>query len=246
MPRGLDARPLPAAAARLRRRLDRRLRAVGVDVLDVLYLTLYAQNSLGYSPLEAGLRFLPVSLLSFVVAPLAGKLSAVLPARALIGAGLALVGVGLLLMAGLNAASSWTALLAGFIVAGVGIGLTNPPLASTAIGVVPPERSGMGSGINSTFRQVGIATGIAGLGALFQQLLESKVPEAMARVPVEVLATGSPSVVGRAPEARQAYLDAFTSALNDLFAVGAGVAFAGALLSVALIRRRDFVAHARA
>ncbi len=211
-----------------------------------LYLTLYVQNSLGYSPLEAGLRFLPVSLLSFVVAPLAGKLSAVLPARALIGAGLALVGVGLLLMAGLNAASSWTALLAGFIVAGVGIGLTNPPLASTAIGVVPPERSGMGSGINSTFRQVGIATGIAGLGALFQQLLESKVPEAMARVPVEVLATGNPSVVGRAPEARQAYLDAFTSALNDLFLVGAGVAFAGALLSVALIRRSDFVAHARA
>jgi EmrB/QacA subfamily drug resistance transporter len=211
-----------------------------------LYLTLYIQNSLGYSPLEAGLRFLPVSLLSFLVAPVAGKLSAVLPARALIGAGLTLVGVGLLLMAGLDAASQWTALLAGFIVAGIGIGLTNPPLASTAIGVVPPERSGMGSGINSTFRQVGIATGIAGLGALFQQLLESKVPEAMARVPVEALATGNPSVVGPAPGAQHAYLEAFTSALNDLFVVGAIVAFAGAVLSAALIRRRDFVASVRA
>src|SRR5450755_1119658 len=71
-------------------------------------------------------------------------------------------------MRGLNASSHWTALLVGFIFAGAGVGLVNPPLASTAIGVVPPERSGMASGINSTFRQVGIATGIAGLGAIFQ------------------------------------------------------------------------------
>jgi EmrB/QacA subfamily drug resistance transporter len=210
-----------------------------------LYLTLYVQNALGYSPLEAGLRFLPVSLLSFLVAPIAGKLSARLPARAMIGAGLTLVGIGLLLMAGLNASSEWTALLAGFIVAGIGIGMTNPPLASTAIGVVPPERSGMGSGINSTFRQVGIATGIAGLGALFQQLLETHVPPALSRVPVEALATGDPRVAGPSAAAREAYLTAFTGALNDLFLAGAVVAFAGALLAALLIRRPD-AAPARA
>ena len=125
---------------------------------------------------------------------------------------------------------------------GAGVGLTNPPLASTAIGVVPPARSGMASGINSTFRQVGIATGIAGLGALFQPLLEDKVPAALARVPVEALATGNPAVAGAARGARSAYLDAFTASLNDLFVVGAAVAFAGAVLAAALIRRRDFVA----
>jgi EmrB/QacA subfamily drug resistance transporter len=207
-----------------------------------LYLTLYIQNTLGYSPLEAGLRFLPTTLLSFAVAPVAGKLSARLPVRGMIGAGLGLVGIGLLLMAGLDADSGWTALLPGFLVAGAGVGLMNPPLASTAVGVVAPERAGMGSGINSTFRQVGIATGIAGLGALFQQLLENKVPAALARVPVQALATGSPRVVGPSPAAQHAYVQAFTGALNDLFVVGAVVAIVGGVLSAALIRRRDFIA----
>ena len=207
-----------------------------------LYMTLYIQNALGYSPLQAGLRFLPVTLLSFFVAPIAGKLSARFPVRLMIGVGLGLVGVGLILMAGLDADSEWTALLPGFLFAGVGVGLINPPLASTAVGVVPPQRAGMGSGINSTFRQIGIATGIAGLGALFQQLLENKVTGPLARVPADVLATGNPRVAGPSPAAQHAYLAAFTSALNDLFLVAAGVAIVGGVLSAVLIRRRDFIA----
>ena len=171
-----------------------------------LYMTLYLQNALGYSPLQAGLRFLPVTLLSFIVAPIAGKLSTRLPVRLMIGAGLVFVGVGLLLMAHLDANSDWTALLPGFLLAGVGVGLINPPLASTAVGVVPPARAGMGSGINSTFRQIGIATGIAGLGALFQQLLENKATGPLARVPADVLATGIPRVAGPSPAAQHAYL----------------------------------------
>jgi EmrB/QacA subfamily drug resistance transporter len=206
-----------------------------------LYMTLYIQNALGYSPLQAGLRFLPVTLLSFFVAPVAGKLSARFPVRLMIGVGLGLVGVGLILMARLDADSKWTALLAGFLFAGVGVGLINPPLASTAVGVVPPQRAGMGSGINSTFRQIGIATGIAGLGALFQQLLQNKVTGALARVPADVLATGNPRVVGPSPAAQHAYLQAFTSALNDLFLVSGAVAIVGGVLSAALIRRRDFI-----
>ncbi|MEA2380409.1 MAG: hypothetical protein QOH72_380 [Solirubrobacteraceae bacterium] len=207
-----------------------------------LYMTLYIQNALGYSPLQAGLRFLPTTLLSFFVAPIAGKLSARFPVRIMIGVGLALVGIGLILMARLNADSAWTALLAGFLFAGVGTGLVNPPLASTAVGVVPPERAGMGSGINSTFRQIGIATGIAGLGALFQQLLQHRATGALARVPAEVLATGSPRVAGPSPAAQHAYLELFTGALNDLFLVAGGVAIVGGVLSALLIRRRDFIA----
>ncbi|MGZ4270426.1 MAG: MFS transporter [Solirubrobacteraceae bacterium] len=203
-----------------------------------LYLTLYIQNTLGYSPLEAGLRFLPVSLLSFIVAPGAGKLSARVPVRYLIGGGLLLVGTGLLLMTGIDASSDWTALLPGFLVAGAGVGLTNAPLASTAVAVVPPQRSGMASGINSTFRQVGIATGIAGLGALFQHLLATKASGPLARVPSEVLATGN--VKAFPPPAREAYMGIFTSALSDLFIVAAAVALIGALLSAALLRQRDF------
>jgi EmrB/QacA subfamily drug resistance transporter len=205
-----------------------------------LYLTLYIQNGLGYSPLEAGLRFLPLSLISFVVAPIAGRLSARVPIRALMGSGMVLVGVALLLMRGLTASSSWTALLAGFIISGIGVGLVNAPLASTAVSVVPPQRAGMGSGINSTFRQVGIATGTAGLGALFQHLLSNRAEGPLARVPAEALAQGHPPIPGAA--AHHAYLALFTDALNDLFLVAAIVAFAGAVGAFALVRQRDFIA----
>jgi EmrB/QacA subfamily drug resistance transporter len=205
-----------------------------------LYLTLYIQNGLGYTPLEAGLRFLPLSLISFVVAPIAGRLSARVPIRALMGTGMVLVGIALLLMRGLTASSSWTALLAGFIISGIGVGLVNAPLASTAVSVVPPQRAGMGSGINSTFRQVGIATGTAGLGALFQHLLSDRAEGPLARVPAEALAQGRPPIPGAA--AHHAYLALFTDALNDLFLVGAVIAFAGAVGAFALIRQRDFIA----
>ena len=102
-----------------------------------------------------------------MTAIIAGRFSERVPARWLIGPGLLLVGVGLILMGGLSGDSTWTHLIPGFIVAGLGAGLVNPPLASTAIGVVPPEKAGMASGVNSTFRQVGIAAGIAALGSIF-------------------------------------------------------------------------------
>jgi EmrB/QacA subfamily drug resistance transporter len=209
-----------------------------------LYITLYIQNSLGYSPLKAGLRFLPLSLISFFVAPIAGRLSARVPIKALMGTGMLLVGLALLLMRGLTASSGWTSLLAGFIVSGVGVGLVNAPLASTAVSVVPPQRAGMGSGINSTFRQVGIATGTAGLGALFQHLLASRAEGPLARVPAEALAQGRPPIPGAA--ARHEYLALFTGALNDLFLIAAIIAFAGGVLAFVLIRQRDFIASQHA
>ena len=117
-----------------------------------LYLTLYIQDVLGYRPLQAGLRFLPVTLLSFAVAPVAGRLSVRVPVRLLLGVGLTLVSGGLLAMTAISADSGWTTLIPGFVLAGIGIGLINPPLASTAIGVVkfaqimhtdrPPRRLG--------------------------------------------------------------------------------------------------------
>ncbi len=139
-----------------------------------LYLTLYIQNALGYSALEAGLRFLPVTLLSFFVAPVSGKLADRFGVRWFIAGGLALVGLGLVLMRGVGPGDEWTAFLAGFMVCGGGIGLVNPALATAAVGVVEPQRAGMASGINSTFRQIGIATGTAALGAIFQHLVNQR------------------------------------------------------------------------
>jgi EmrB/QacA subfamily drug resistance transporter len=222
-----------------------------------LFLTLFLQTILGLSPLETGLRFLPTTLVMFVVAAVSGNLTARVPVRLLLGTGLGLVGVGLLLMTGLSGSSHWTALLAGFVVSGVGVGLVNPPLASTAIGVVPPERSGMASGINSTFRQVGIATGIAALGAVFESRLASKLAPVLAGSPVAgkahtiahaVAAGGAQTVLARVPprlraEATHGIHGAFASALNDILVVAAVVALTGAALALALIRGRDFAVY---
>ncbi|HEX3691846.1 MAG TPA: MFS transporter [Solirubrobacteraceae bacterium] len=185
-----------------------------------LYLTLYIQEVLHYTPLQAGLRFLPTTLLMFFVSPLAGRLSVRVPIRMLLGVGLLFVAGGLLAMTAVTPTSSWTALIPGFVLQGIGVGLINPPLASAAVGVVPPARSGMASGANSTFRQVGIATGIAALGAIFQHDLGG----------------GGQAAVQHA--SRAAFVGAFTNILE----IGAAVAAVGAVAAFALVRTKDFVA----
>jgi EmrB/QacA subfamily drug resistance transporter len=222
-----------------------------------LYLTLYLQTILGFSPLQTGLRFLPLTIVSFVFGIAAGNLTERVPVRLLLGLGLALTGGGLLLMRGLTASSEWTALLAGFIVAGAGVGLVNPALASTAIGVVPPQRSGMASGINSTFRQVGIATGIAVLGSIFQSAIQRHLTPLLAGTPAASHSAGvaravaagaaqqAESAVPRShrAEAVTAIHSAFTGAMNDILLVAAIVALIGAVLALVLVRSRDFVTY---
>jgi EmrB/QacA subfamily drug resistance transporter len=222
-----------------------------------LYLTLFIQTLLGYSPLQTGLRFLPFTVVSFFVAAGTGNLSSRLPLRVLLFVGLAMTGGGLLLMGGLTASSGWTALLAGSIVAGAGVGLVNPSLASAAIGVVPPQRSGMASGINNTFRQVGIATGIAVLGALFEGRITSKLTPKLAHTPAAghaaqiahaVAAGGTQQVLHSVParvhaEASAAIHVAFTSAMNEILVVGAVIALVGAVFAMVLVRRQDFATY---
>jgi EmrB/QacA subfamily drug resistance transporter len=222
-----------------------------------LFLTLYLQDVLRYSALQTGVRFLVVSGGILLTSGVAGRLTAHVPIRLLIAPGLALVGVGLLLMRGLTVGSHWTHLIPGFILTGAGAGMINPPLASTAIGVVRPDRAGMASGINSTFRQVGIATGIAGLGALFQHTVSTRILTLLSGTPgissqaAHALAAGvsqgsGPGVViGAIPvQGRAAAVGAlragFVSGLNKVFLVGAALVFVGAVLTLLLIRSRDF------
>jgi len=215
-----------------------------------LYLTLYIQNILGYSALESGIRFMPVTLLSFVVAPISGKLAQQVGVRWFIAGGLVLVGGGLLLMGGLQAGDDWTALLAGFMVAGGGIGMVNPALATAAIGVVDPRRAGMASGINSTFRQVGIATGIAAWGAIFQHVVREEFVRDAARADLsgtqrrggevaDFIAFGGAGRSGN-PQLARVGEQAFVAGLNHLLLLAGLLAFAGALLCAVLIRPADF------
>jgi EmrB/QacA subfamily drug resistance transporter len=207
-----------------------------------LYLTLYLQNYLGYSPLQAGLRYLPITLAPFLVAPLAVALMGRLPARALMAIGLAGVGGGLLLMSGIGAHSSWTALLPGFIVAGVGVGLLNPVIADVAVSVVSKDRSGMAAGINDTFRQVAIAVGVAAWGAIFlargADKISSLVPGAPAHRVIEAASSGllahnAHGVVAEA--ARQGFL----SGLHTILLAGGLLALAGAVAGAWLVRERE-------
>jgi EmrB/QacA subfamily drug resistance transporter len=215
-----------------------------------LYLTIYMQGVLGFSPLETGLRFLPLTVLSFLAAPIAARLSSRVPIRVLAGTGLGMVGGGLLLMHGLHPDSDISALLPGFLVAGVGIGVANPGIGQAAIAVVPAAKAGMGSGINTTFRQVGIATGVAALGAVFQSRVDAKLatllPNAPPGLAEAVSSGGSRAATAAVPPQQQAEVGqaakvAFVAGFNEILLIGAVVALVGAALGFALIRTSDFV-----
>jgi hypothetical protein len=168
-------------------------------------------------------------------------------------------------MTAVDAASGWTTLIPGFVLAGVGVGLVNPPLAAAAIGVVPAARSGMASGINSTSRQVGIATGIAGLGAIFQHNVTQGTTAALAGSghSREVLAAahGQLATILQSGEIQrvagalsggdhaaliESYRVGFTGAFTDILIVAGILALLGSALAFALVRSRDFVSAGRA
>ena len=225
--------------------------AIGAGMFAMfLYLTIYIQDILGYSPLQAGLRFLPLTLFAFFVPLATRNLVSRLPARVPLGIGLALVGIGLALMRGVDVDSEWTALLAGFIVAGIGIGLSNPSIASTALGVVPAQRSGMASGINNTFRISGVATGVAALGAIFQSSIKSKLSDSLPHAPSgladAVSASGTEGIAMQVPPPQRAHVvdaarTAFVDSFNEILLVGAAILFVGSLAVWVAVRARDFV-----
>ncbi len=229
--------------------------AVSASIFAMLtYLVIYFQDVLGYSAVAAGVRFLPLTGAVFLVAGIAGRLTTKVPIRLLIGGGFASVVAGMLLMRGLTASDSWTHFLPGFILAGIGAGFINVPLASTAVGVVTPERAGMASGINSTLRQVGIATGVAALGTILASQIRSQVISHLAGTPLAAhshqLATaissgGAGQAIAHAPHAVQGLIAStakasYVDALNTILLVGAGVAFVGMVVALAAIRNRDF------
>jgi EmrB/QacA subfamily drug resistance transporter len=218
-----------------------------------LYLTLYLQNFLGYSAVDAGLRYLPITVGAFVLAPISGMALAKVQARYLMAGGLGLTGAGLLLMGGLQVSSDWTALLVGFIVAGIGVGLLNPVVADVALSVVPKERSGMAAGINDTFRQVGVAVGVAAWGAIFlgagaaktQSLADGAVDHDQARELIEASSSGAlPQALAQLPagtrdSVRQATEQGFISGLNEILLIGGVLCLIGTGLALWLVRERE-------
>lgn len=220
----------------------------------LLYLVLYIQDILGFSPLGTGLRLLVISGGIILTSAVSGRLTSKVPVRFLIGPGLLLVGIGLLLDRGLTASTGWSHLIPGLLIGGAGVGMVNPPLASTAVGVVTPERAGMASGINSTFRQVGIATGIALLGTLFSNALNTNVAANLAHTNLASQAkaiaasikSGQIGQVVAHMSAKDRHLvgyvtrASFSAALDHILLIGAIIALVSAVITFSTIRSKDF------
>lgn len=172
-----------------------------------IYATIYLQQVLGLSPIEAGLAYLPGTVINAMASGATASLAERVSPRVFVSAGLALVATGLLLMTTADAGSSWLAIEPGMIIAMIGTGLFNPSVIAVALGSVSPEQSGLAAGVNDTFRQAGIAVGVAALGAM---------------IPTKALAHGD--VTG------------YVGGLHDALAAGAGLAAIGALATAYLIR----------
>jgi EmrB/QacA subfamily drug resistance transporter len=203
------------------------------------YLSIYLQSVLGFSPLGAGLRFLPLTVFVFIVPLLSRKLAPGLSLRWLLSGGLVLVTVALVLMHGLTASSKWTALLPGLIVAGIGIGLANPAIAAAALRAVDPARTGMASGINNACRLTGVAVGVAALGAVLEGRISTSLVSSIgprgSDLAAAVAATGTRVAAHRPALAHPATV-AFVSGLNTILLVGAAIVAAGALAAGIFMR----------
>jgi EmrB/QacA subfamily drug resistance transporter len=180
------------------------------------FVTLYVQNILHYSPAKAGATFLPMVLLIIFIAPIAGRLSDKIGSRWLMGGGMTLLGISLLLYERVTIHSDFWTLLPPMLVGGFGMAMTMSPMTSAAMGAVPVDKAGVGSGVLNSFRQMGGSLGIALMGAIVGSYIR---PGA------------------RGPAAAQDYVNG----LHAGFEVGAGVTFVAAALAIILVRTRPEV-----
>ncbi|HEY7632124.1 MAG TPA: MFS transporter [Thermoleophilaceae bacterium] len=179
-----------------------------------IYTTLYLQNVLGLSAIQTGLVYMPGTVIMFFVSGASAQLGEKVSPRLMVSGGLALVAAGMLLMTLAGVGSSWTIILPGEVIALIGTGLFNPAMSGVAMGSLPQRHSGLAAGAYDTFRQAGMAVGIAALGAL--------IPASSA------LGHGN----------QQDYVDGMRLAL----VVGAFVAALGALATARLLRGRKAIA----
>jgi EmrB/QacA subfamily drug resistance transporter len=186
---------------------------VGLAMFGVFfYNSLFIQNVLGFSAVQTGASFLPMTVLIIIVAPIAGKFSDRVGSRWLVGVGMILLSASLFIFSRLDATSNFWDILPGLLIGGFGMAIVMTPITAAAMGSVPVDKAGVGSAVLNSMRQVGGSLGIAVMGAI-----------------VAASASGSPGT----PESVQGFVTGYQHALE----VAAGIALAGSVLSVATIRK---------
>jgi EmrB/QacA subfamily drug resistance transporter len=208
------------------------------------FMALYMQNVLHYTPLQAGVRFLPSTVMIVLIAPIAGRLADRIGPRPLITVGLVGVSGSLLWQSQLTVSSRYGALLPGFVLLGIGMAIVMSPMSMAAMNSVEQTKAGVASGILSMSRMVGGTFGVAVLGAMVATLGRSKIDELLPALPDAARARlagglGSGGVLhGVPPQIVDAGQRAFVYALQYGLRLGSAVALLGALLAWTLIGRR--------
>jgi EmrB/QacA subfamily drug resistance transporter len=207
------------------------------------FLALYMQNVKGYSPLQAGVRFLPATAVIIVMGPLSGRLSDRIGPRIPMTAGLVAVAGSLFWQGHLAVDTPYGRLAGAFVLMGVGMGLVMSPMSTAAMNAVDQTKAGVASGILSMSRMVGGTFGVAVLGALVTAVGRSKLDQLLPDVPAATRAhlaesLGSGGVVSGGAAVADAGQQAFVSALNTGLRLGAAVALVGAVVAWALIAER--------
>jgi len=187
---------------------------VGLAMFGIFFFnSLFVQNILGFSAIETGATFLPMTVPIILVAPVAGKISDQIGPRWLMGAGMVLLAISLTLFGRLEADSTFWGLLPGLLMGGVGMAITMAPTTSAAMGSVPVDKAGVGSAVINSMRQVGGSIGIAVMGALVATELKADNP-------------GDPRYPAQ-------FVDGYHLAVH----VGAALVLVGAVVSVLLVRQ---------
>ncbi len=218
------------------------------------FLGLYVINTLGYGPFQAGLRFLPLTVASFVAAPIVARLVDTVPPRFTVGGGVLLAAIGLGLCAHLDGHSNGVVLLPGFIVAGLGLGAASASMSQAALAAVEESRAGMASGTVFTMRQTGLAAGVAIFGALFKHRAAGDMRDRLATMhvpapslPASALAdavgdgAGARAAAGAPAALHEAFAEAAraatATAIDEILLVGAVAAALAAVFALIVVRR---------
>jgi EmrB/QacA subfamily drug resistance transporter len=194
--------------------------------------TQYLQSVLGFSPLEAGIRMLPMPLTMLVVAPLSPRIVERVGTKLVVGTGLTLAAIGTALLSLLPVENGYPVVVGAMMIMAAGMGLVMAPATESIMGSLPPAKAGVGSAMNDTTRQMGGALGVAIIGSVLASSYRPGVTSALNAVdaPQQVIDVAQESITGAMHAAAQ-----LPAPLGDAVAAAASSEFVTAMHGAVLV-----------